>query len=123
MWAIHHNIKHHSYTGAHYHDPDDETWAQAPGILTLFAAQPFQCFFYLYFRLTGMKKLWYISKPVWLEQGFGVTTAAPLVHHLLLILYAGFGASVFCGMGASMCYMLLVWADHFSKLDMLGHWS
>jgi linoleoyl-CoA desaturase len=113
VWAIHHNIKHHSFTGARYHDPDDDTWANVvPGILTLFFAQPLQCFIYLKFRLSGKKNIWYINRPEWLNR-IGETTLAPIVHHLILSLYAGVGASFMCGAGASVAYMSLVWADHF----------
>jgi linoleoyl-CoA desaturase len=114
VWAIHHNIKHHSFTGARYHDPDDETWANVvPGIITLMFAQPLQCLMYLKFRLSGKKSIWYINRPEWLNKRIGETTLAPVVHHLILSLYAGIGASIMCGVGASVAYMSLVWADHF----------
>lgn len=113
VWGIHHNIKHHSYTGAHKHDPDDSTWNTAPGFVLIMVSGPAQCLFYLYFRLTGKKNLWYINRPAWLKADIGPTTLAPVVHFVAMSLYAGVGTALLSGLGMSVAYMTLVWADHF----------
>ena len=89
VWAIHHNIKHHSFTGAHKHDPDDHTWNIAPGFILPILSLPAQCIFYMYFRLSGKSNMWYMNRPAWLKADIGPTTLALLVHVVLMSLLGG----------------------------------
>ena len=96
------------------HDPDENTWNSAPGFIILLISGPAQCIFYLYFRLTNRKRLWFINRPAWLKADIGPTTLAPIVHLFICYYFSGSILSVILsGVGMSFTYINLVWADHF----------
>jgi fatty acid desaturase len=110
IWNLHHNAKHHAYTGAYGHDPDETTWTRSiPGVVLLLFAHLGQRLCYL--RLPYYGRLWFMRDPGHLSPCRLVLYAAAL-EALVYWKTTSWLAVLWYIMGKSMMYMLLVYGDH-----------
>lgn len=114
-WNLHHNIKHHTYTGAKGYDPDEDTW-NIKGFFQPLFAQFAQCLFYISFYIRN--HLWYIEKPKDLKMSIMVIANTISLYPLLYYISGTIYSVPLAIFGKSFGYMVLVYADHFMKETM-----